>query len=145
VAEAKFHAQPGIKSDLQVALYSHARFLDLRDEKICRGDQCGIISLKVITNTKFTDAAVKYASCAGIDLLSWDYPKKHSLHDLIEEYKVYPITVLTRVSQGQKQSLLNGGAILCKDLLKEPERLAHANISGERARALLHEAEQLCG
>lgn len=39
VAEAKFHAQPGIKSDLQVAMYSYARFLDIKDERICKGDQ----------------------------------------------------------------------------------------------------------
>lgn len=144
VAEAKFHAQPGLKSDLQVALYSHARFLDLRDEKICKGDQCGIVSLKVITNTKFTDAAVKYAECSGIELLSWEYPKHNSLHDLIERFNVYPLTVLTRLSSGQKQSLLQSGAILCSDLLKTPERLGDVRIQGTRAREVLDEAAGLC-
>jgi len=143
VAEAKFHAQPGLKSDLQVALYSHARFLDLKDEKICKGDQCGIISLKVITNTKFTDAAVKYALCAGIDLLSWDFPRNNSLHDLIERHKVYPLTVLTRLSGGQKQTLLESGAILCSDILETPERLKILNLSGTKTAALLDEAETL--
>ncbi len=99
----------------------------------------------MITNTKFTDAATKYATCAGIELLSWDYPRQGSLHDLIEKFKVYPITVLTKISQGQKQALLGGGAILCSDLLKAPERLTHANILGQKASAILGEAEQLCG
>ena len=35
VGEAKFHARPGIKSDLQVAMYSYARLMDLREQKIC--------------------------------------------------------------------------------------------------------------
>jgi hypothetical protein len=145
VAEAKFHAQPGIKSDLQVAMYSYARFLDLRDEKICKGDQCGIISLKVITNTKFTDAAVKYAACTGIELQSWDYPRENSLHHMIERHALYPITVLTRISQSQKQTLLAGGSILCGDLLKNPNALRDIGLSNQKTDAILGEAQLLCG
>lgn len=145
VAEAKFHAQPGIKSDLQVAMYSYARFLDLRDEKICRGDQCGIISLSVITNTKFTDAAIKYASCTGVNLLSWDYPRGNSLHDMIERYGVYPITVLTRLSQSQKQALLAQGVIVCADILKNPQVLHGIGLSHPKIQAVLGEAGLLCG
>jgi hypothetical protein len=99
----------------------------------------------VITNTKFTDAATKYATCAGIELLSWEFPRNNSLHDLIEKYKVYPLTVLTRMTQGHKQALMSQGAILCSDILKAPERLTHANILGQKASAILGEAEQLCG
>ena len=77
VAEAKFHARPGIKSDLQVAMYSYARLLDLQSKQVCKDDVCGIVSLYVITNTKFTTAAIKYATCAGITLIDWDYPKHH--------------------------------------------------------------------
>jgi hypothetical protein len=145
VAEAKFHAQPGIKSDLQVAMYSYARFLDLRDEKICKGDQCGIISLRVITNTKFTDAAIKYAACAGIDLLSWEYPKNNSLHDLIERFKTYPVTVLTKLSPSQKQTLLAQGIILCSDVLANPDKIATLGLSREKTDAVLREARHLCG
>ncbi len=145
VAEAKFHAQPGIKSDLQVAMYSYARFLDLRDEKICKGDQCGIISLSVITNTKFTDAAMKYASCAGINLLSWDYPKQNSLHDMIERYGVYPITVLTKLPQSQKQNLLTSGVILCSDILRNPGALRAAGLNNAKTDAIIGEAQLLCG
>jgi hypothetical protein len=145
VAEAKFHAQPGIKSDLQVAMYSYARFLDIRDEKICKGDQCGIISLKVITNTKFTDAAVKYALCSGIDLLSWDYPRIGSLHTMIEQYGTYPITVLTKLAQNQKQSLLMTGTILCSDIIKNPGSLREIGLTNQKADAIIGEAHLLCG
>ena len=145
VAEAKFHAQPGIKSDLQVAMYSYARFLDIRDEKICKGDQCGIISLKVITNTKFTDAAIKYALCSGIDLLSWDYPRIGSLHTMIEQYRTYPITVLTKLAQNQKQTLLSSGTILCSDIVKNPNALREIGLSNQKTDAVIGEAHLLCG
>ncbi len=145
VAEAKFHAQPGIKSDLQVAMYSYARYLDLKDEKICKGDQCGIISLSVITNTKFTDAAINYASCAGITLLSWDYPRQNSLHDMIERYKIYPITVLTKLTRKEVQVLLGEGVITCPELLANPAKLASLHLSKQRSDAVLQEIEYLCG
>ncbi len=145
VAEAKFHAQPGIKSDLQVAMYSYARYLDVKDEKICKGDQCGIISLSVITNTKFTDAAINYASCAGIHLLSWDYPRGNSLHDLIERFKIYPITVLTKLGRKEIQTLLSEGVITCKELLLNPQKLTGLGLSKQKSDAVLQEIEYLCG
>jgi hypothetical protein len=146
IAEAKFHAHPGVKSDLQVALYSYARFLDLTDTRVCADDTCGIISLSIITNTKFTTAATKYAACAGIKLLSWDYPKKDSLHDKIERHGLYPVTALTHLNARQKQLLLNAGIILCTELVAKPSALQRIlNLRGSRMDAVLTEATTLCG
>ncbi len=145
IAEAKFHARPGIKSDLQVAMYSYARFLDLASTQICKADTCGIVSLRVVTNTKFTHAAVKYAECSGIRLLSWDYPRRESLHEKIERYKTYPITVLTHLSTNQKQALLMKGTILCSDITKNPSVLHEMNLPRSKFEAVLHEAQSLCG
>jgi hypothetical protein len=137
--------RPGIKTDLQVALYSYARYLDLESARICPNDVCGIISLYLITNTKFTDAVVKYAKCSGIKLLSWDYPKGDSLQAKIERNCVYPITVLTRLSSGQKQQLLQQGIILCSDIAKRPHLLQTLGLSGIKIDALLKEINALCG
>lgn len=145
VAEAKFHMHPGIKSDLQVAMYSYARFLDLESARICRDDTCGVISLFVITNTKFTHAAIRYAECTGVQLLSWDYPKHNSLHHKIETQKVYPITVLTHLSSGQKQRLLQEGVILCTEILKKPQVLQNLGLSNQKINAVLDEITVLNG
>ncbi len=145
VAEAKFHMHPGIKSDLQVAMYSYARYLDLESARICKEDVCGIISLSVITNTKFTEAAIQYAKCSGIDLLSWDYPKHNSLHSKIEKLGVYPITTLARLSTTQKQVLLSNGVILCSEIIKNPQELQRIGLSGTKIDAVLREAVALCG
>jgi GTPase SAR1 family protein len=145
IAEAKFHARPGIKSDLQVAMYSYARYLDLQSTRIGKHDQVGIISLYVITNTKFTDAAIKYAECSGIKLLSWDYPKRDSLHDKIERLGTYPITVLTHLTTTQKQYLLQRGIILCSDITKNPSILHQLGLPKQKFDAVLHESSSLCG
>lgn len=145
IAEAKFHAHPGVKSDLQVALYSYARYLDLENARVCKGDTCGIISLRVITNTKFTQAAIKYAECSGIKLLSWDYPKKDSLHDKIERYKTYPLTALTNLSPNQKQYLMKQGIILASEIVQNPTLLREINLPRNKFDAVLREAQLLCG
>lgn len=143
VAEAKFHSNPGMKSDLQVALYSFARLHDLRNQKICTDDICGIKELMIITNTKFTSSAEKYALCSGLTLLSWDYPKHNNLHDRIQRSGMYPITVLQTLSASQKKILIEKGIIVCSDLISKPNVLRHVHISSKRVEMVLAEAQKL--
>lgn len=144
VAEAKFHARPGIKSDLQVAMYSYARLLDLREAKICTDDICGIKEFWLITNTKFTSAAERYAECVGVKLLSWDYPKQNNLHDRIQRAGIYPVTVLQSISPSQIETLIARGIILCQDILEQPHMLRHLHISAKKHEALLEEVKAIC-
>jgi len=144
VVEAKFHSRPGVKSDLQVALYSYARLMDLRDTKICNTDICGIKRLMVVTNTKFTSTAQDYAQCVGLELLSWNYPRENNLQDRIQSAGLYPITVLQSLTQSQKRALIAAGIIICKDLLKKPQSLRHVHISTPKMEQVLAEAHSLC-
>lgn len=144
VAEAKFHSHPGVKSDMQVALYSYARYLDLQNARICNADDCGIVSLCIATNTKFTHTAIKYAECVGINLLSWNYPRNESLQDKIQKHKLYPITVLTQLSKNQKQQLLKNGVILCREILKNPNILSQIRVAHKKREAVLQEIAELC-
>jgi hypothetical protein len=143
VAEAKFHSHPGMKSDLQVALYSFARLHDLQNLKICSADVCGIKEFMIVTNTKFTSAAEKYALCSGLKLLSWEFPKGNNLHDRIQRSGLYPITVLQTLSPSQKKVLIEKGVIVCADILKKPQLLRAVHISPKRTEAVLSEAVKL--
>lgn len=143
VGEAKFHSRPGIKSDLQVAMYSYARFLDLQKKKVCKEDNCGIGTFLLITNTKFTSTAEQYGECVGLQLLSWDYPKGNTLHDRIQRANIYPVTTLQSLSQSQKVTLLDTGAIICADILASPARLNILHLSKKRVDEVLAEARKL--
>ena len=144
VAEAKFHARPGVKSDLQVAMYSYARLLDLKEARICTEDICGIKEFWLITNTKFTSAAERYAECVGIKLLSWDYPRQNNLHDRIQKAGIYPVTVLQSIATSQIETLIGRGVILCQDILEQPHILRHLHISEKKQQALLEEVRAIC-
>lgn len=144
VGEAKFHARPGIKSDLQVAMYSYARLLDLKGNKICHEDICGIEEFWLITNTKFTSTAQKYGECVGLQMLSWDFPKNNNLHDKIQRAGVYPVTVLQSLSNAQKEALINRNIILCKDILQHEHVLRHLHLTTKKHESLLSEVRNIC-
>jgi hypothetical protein len=143
VGEAKFHARPGIKSDLQVAMYSYARLMDLREKKICQEDICGIKEFWLITNTKFTSTARDYGNCVGLKLLSWDYPRKNNLHDRIQRAGVYPITVLQSLSAKQAKILIEREIILCSDLVSKPHILKILHLPKRKYESILNEARAL--
>ncbi|MCA9360342.1 ATPase [Candidatus Nomurabacteria bacterium] len=145
VGEAKFHSRPGVKSDLQVAMYSYARLLDLRDASICSEDICGIKEFWLITNTKFTTTAQDYGNCVGLKMLSWDYPKNDNLHDRIQRAAVYPITVLQNLSSSQAETLIARDIILCRDILAHEAVLRHLHLPKRKHEALMQEVRALCG
>lgn len=144
IAEAKFHMQPGTKSDLQVVLYSYARFLDIKGATSRKRDLCGVTHSYVITNTKFTTTAIQYAKCVGINLLSWDYPRNGNLQDLIEDAQLYPITVLQSLSDREKRALLAQGTVLCADVIDKEQILRSVGVSKKKIGSVLEESARLC-
>lgn len=146
IGEVKFHHDPGFKSDLQVALYSYARFLDVQDSKVCAEDICGINTLKIITNTKFTTAMIEYSMCKGIELHSWGYPQgEGSLESLVEKYKMYPITILDALSPHQKMILMQGGIVLCRDFIDRRTELLEYQLPEKVIERAVDEAKMLFG
>ncbi len=145
VGEAKFHSRPGTKTDLQVALYSYARLMDLRDIKICQDDICTIKEFWLVTNTKFTSAVEEYCECVGVKLLSWTYPKHNNLHDLLQRHRLYPVTVLQSLNASQKSILMGSGFIVCKDILDNKAILNNLHLSASKKLAVEEEVRQILG
>lgn len=143
VGEAKFHSRPGVKTDLQVAMYSYARLLDLQGKMICSDSICAVTEFWLITNTKFTTTAEDYASCVGVPLLSWDYPRHNNLHDRIQRSRVYPITVMQSFTPSQIATLISHDVIICKDILDNPSILRHLHLSEAKYQAVIAEATEV--
>src|SRR3989338_3902916 len=139
--EAKFHNDPGGKTDIKDALYVHARYEDLRNtpEASSRVDEGWLV-----TNTRFTRNAIRYAQCSGLSLIGWDYPRKRNLLTLIEEARVHPLTCLTTLSESEKHRFLDQRIVLCKDV-STPHLLKEFGVKPERVDGVLNEALQLCG
>ncbi len=146
MVEAKFHNEPGIKSDLKVALYIKARHDDLKEGIYdFGGKERKITKFQLFTNTKFTDHAVRYAECKGLSLVGWNYPTTGNLEDLVTELGMHPLTSLTVLSHGEKTAMLNAGIVLCKQVEEQKNNLAQYGVPKEKVAPLLQEIKHLCG
>jgi len=135
--EAKFHNSPGVRSEVHVALYTQARFEDIKIRN-------HIDEAWIITNTKTTIDVNTYAQCAGMRVFSWDYPNGGSLRDLIENARLHPVTMLTTLSQSQKMTLLENHIVLCKEILKNPSLVDILYLSRQDREKLLIEVTTVC-
>ena len=135
--EAKFHNNPGNRSDVHVALYTKARFDDV---KIKNAMQEGWL----VTNTKATTDAIAYAKCEALKIISWSYPEGESLRDLVEKYTMHPVTVLTTLSTNQKAQLLGHHIVLCKDICQNKTLLDTLPLSKDERARTLDEIHYIC-
>ena len=141
--ECKYKNQPGVSVDVKVPLYIYSRFNDLLENNLL---QAPLKKFKgwIVTNSRFTEDAMKFGSCRGMYLLGWDHPYKNSLKDIIDRTKLYPITCLTTLLKNEKQYLLDKGIILVKELIDNERLLIRAGINSNRIPKVLDECLELC-
>lgn len=143
--ECKYRNNAAGAHDVKTALYVHARHEDLRAalQKKYSGRK---LSGWLVTNTRFTDDAIQFAECSGMKLVSWGYPKKKSLEKLIEEGRLYPVTVLAGLNSHQIHKLIEHNIFLMRDLImKDAASIGRLlSISDRKASRLRMQAEELC-
>lgn len=146
VAEIKFHNELSAKSDTKVALYVKARFDDLIDQKIkLVGKDRKISRCILITNTKFTDNAKNYSECVGtFEMISWDYPDKNNLFDLIEETKLHPVTAIPILTKRNQQDLLSAGIVNCLSLKDKKQAMKNVGIPDSKINEIIENIDNLC-
>ena len=143
--ECKYRNRGGSTTDVKTAMYIHSRFRDLKSvintaypDKSFRG--------MLITNTRFTSDALQYAECTGMHLKSWRYPETGGLQEMIEEKKLYPVTVISGVKSGLIKTLFDNDIILLKDLagMKSAKMMKLLSLTEPKAKFLKEQADELC-
>ncbi len=144
MTEIKFHNQLMLKSDVKVALYIKARFDDLVGVEFnIDGVKRKMTQGLLLTNTKFTENAIKFGSCSGVNMIGWNYPTKGNLHDLIEETGLHPLTCLTTLSGREKKILLEKEIVTCKNLKTKISVLKDLQLTDGRIQRVLKEIEEV--
>jgi hypothetical protein len=145
MVECKFHERRESNSDVKVPMYILSRFNDLKDKHHQIFSNKDTISrCWIITNNRFTNDAVIFASCSNINLLSWDYPNNNNLRTKIDTNNLYPITCLTTLSIAEKNKLLILDVIMVKEIINNAESLEKIGLSENRIKNALKEASELC-
>lgn len=144
VIECKFHSDEGRNCNVKIPLYIHSRYRDILNNYNNKNEAEKPTEGWVVTNTRFTEDALQYGKCAGLYLLSWDYPIGNGIKERIDRLGLYPITASTLMSQREKQFLLSRDIVLCKQLINDDFYLDHLGISENRQARILEEIKILC-
>ncbi len=145
MVECKFHGSQDAKTDVKVPMYILSRFNDLKGiEFQLFKSNYSIQNCWITTNNRFSEEAVKFAVCSNLSLLSWDYPKGNSLKNKIDLNNIYPVTCLTTLTLAEKDKLLVQDIITALDLIQHADWLSKIELSPNRIKNVLLEANQLC-
>jgi Holliday junction resolvase-like predicted endonuclease len=145
LVECKYHNFQGVICNVRIPLYIHARYMDVQKKWSLQPQRHEKeVSFRIVTNTRFSEDAIRYANCAGLELLGWDFPARNSLKEQIDASGLYPITCLTALTKAEKQKLLDRKIVQCSELIDNERLLASIGVSGTRSAVVLHEVEQLC-
>jgi hypothetical protein len=144
LVECKYYNTQDKHANVQVPLYIRSRVNDIEATRKQLPEFNGYTFYGwIVTNTRFTADAVDFGKCSGLHLVSWDYPKGHSLKDMIETYKMYPVTVLTGLLKREKQQLLSKGIVLCRQLADDSKILSTLGLTDKQIEDILKEVHEL--
>jgi Holliday junction resolvase-like predicted endonuclease len=148
MVECKFHKNGKTYSNVKTALYVHARLLDIikahrstapHDNRVHKG--------MLVTNTRFTSEAIKYAECCGLKAVGWKHPDGESLEQMIDHGRTYPVTVLPTLKRADLEALIQSDIVIVRDV-EEKSAKEIVNLTGidlklvERLKA---HSGRLCG
>ncbi len=134
--ECKHHKNPHRFCGLGDILQNWARFMDIRDKTDKYQNIC------VLTNTKFSAHAMRFAKPKGMMLIGWGHPKNKGLETMIDRKSFYPVTAL-KISKKSKNILLKNGIIQIFQVIEEGDKLKKF-FSKSTVNKMQRQAEKLC-
>ncbi|MEM5882999.1 MAG: restriction endonuclease [Candidatus Aenigmatarchaeota archaeon] len=143
--EIKHHFNHHTYTGKDVFLEAQAILEDIKEGRKMGKNSLDFNKILIICNTKFSEHAKKYALCKGIDFIGWKYPEEKGLERLIEEKKLYPITILKDLDEKSRKKFSSVGIVLLKQLLEEsPEELRKkTNIQKKKLKIFIEKAKKI--
>jgi hypothetical protein len=147
VIECKYHSNGGNPTDIKIALYVYSRFTDIKKAyELNNKNRVSIDKGWLVTNTRCTSDAINYADCVGLKIVSWKYPDDNSLEKMIEDKKLYPVTILSSIKKTSLNLLFKNDIILVRDIADMDEQIfiKQSGLDMASASTLKKEADELC-
>lgn len=145
MVEAKFHNEYGFKTDLKVVLYVKARYEDLAFGEFFYGEKKRKLNEGwLVTNTKFTESAIRYAVCNNMKVIGWNYPAEGNLQKIIEESGLRPISSIPSLSRAEVKEFINAGIVTCNDTELVGSFLKGLGVNEEKIELAKKEAILMC-
>lgn len=144
IVECKYYNSQGKYANVKVPLYIRSRVNDIIEYREKLHDFKNIRFFGwIVTNTRFTEDAMNYGRCAGLNMLSWNIPRGKGLKDMVEKAGVYPVTVITSLNRKQKEYILSKDIVLCKQLRENIKILHEVGFTDKSLKKVTEEIDEL--
>jgi hypothetical protein len=145
IIEAKHHFDYHTPIGLDVSRISRAVFEDVTEGFELGLNKFRIDSSIIVSNTKLSAHARRYADCRGIKHMCWSSSHEFDLQSMIKKKKLYPITYLKGLKTPVREKLVSIGVLLLKDLIKKsPKNLnKETGIAIETISSLINKAKTI--
>ncbi len=142
IIECKHHANGDKPEDIKIALYVNSRINDIKKAMELSPEYNSFLHEGwLVTNTRCSTDALKYAECVGLKILSWKYPEHEGLETMIERKRLYPVTILPAATKSAMTTLTQNNIIMMEEIVGMDEN-TFINKSGlDRNSAVLIKRE----
>jgi hypothetical protein len=143
IVEVKHHFDYHTPTGLDEARIARAVFEDATDGHEIGSNDLGIDDVMIVSNTKLSGHAERYVNCRNIKHVGWSHPPKSALQNLIEDKKLYPITILRGLRSPVRDKLVSAGIVMIKQLTEiDPNELRRrARISKNDSESIINKAK----
>ena len=143
IVEVKHHFDYHTPTGLDEARIARAVFEDATEGYEIGSNDLGIDEVMIVSNTKLSGHAERYVNCRNIKHVGWSHPPKSDLQNLIEDKKLYPITILRGLRSPVRDKLVSAGIVMIKQLSEiDPNELRRrARISKDDSESLINKAK----
>lgn len=143
IVEVKHHFDYHTPTGLDEARIARAVFEDATEGHEIGSNDLGIDEVMIVSNTKLSGHAERYVNCRNIKHVGWSHPPKSDLQNLIEDKKLYPITILRGLRSPVRDKLVSAGIVMIKQLTEiDPNELrGRARISKNDSESIINTAK----
>lgn len=140
LVECKYSKSRDKQISVQTPLYVHSRMQDVMAQRSKLPEYTGFqFTGWVVSNIRFTLDSIDFSKCAGLNLMSWNYPHEHGLKERIEKANILPITLLNYLKSSDKKYLIDKGIVVCNQLLENFTIVDELNLTHSKKESLLQE------
>ena len=102
-------------------------------EDVTEGYKRGVTKIRIdgamiITNTRYSEHAINYGRCRNILQVGWTSPEGFGMKDVVEKYKLYPLSCLRGVSTETRLRLVEAGIVLIRQLAEQDSHYIERKI-----------------
>jgi hypothetical protein len=118
-AEAKHHFNYHALTGLDESRIARALLEDVTEAYDLNKISQRIDRAMIVTNTKYSEHAVRYGRCRNILQIGWNTPADLSLQNMVEQTSLYPLSCLRDLKKDIRNQLVDSGIVVLKQISEE--------------------------